>query len=48
MLNEPSVVYVSDNQVVFFILAKALEVQNHVVDTINRYGRTYNLITGTV
>jgi hypothetical protein len=48
MLNEPSVVYVSDNQVVFFILTKALEVQNHVVDTINGYSKTYNLITDTV
>lgn len=47
-LNCSSVLYVSDNQVVFFILTKDLEVQNHVTDTINGYSKTYNLITGRV
>jgi hypothetical protein len=48
ILRGSSIVYVSDNQVVFFILTKTLEVQNHVANTINEYSRTCNLITGTV
>ena len=47
-LNCSSVLYVSDNQVAFFILTKDLEVQNHITDTINGYSKTYNLITGRV
>jgi hypothetical protein len=47
-LNCSSVLYVSDNQVVFFILTKDLQVQNHVTNTINEYRKTYNLITGRV
>jgi len=47
-LNCFSVLYVSDSQVVFFILTKDLEVQNHITDTINGYSKTYNLITGRV
>jgi hypothetical protein len=46
--NRPSVVYISDNQVVFFILTKDLKVQNHVADTVNAYSMNYNLITGKV
>jgi hypothetical protein len=47
-LNCHSVLYVSDNQVVFFILTKDPEVQNHVTDTIKEYGKTYDLISGSV
>ena len=47
-LNCSSVLYISDNQIVFFILTKNLKVQNHVTDTINGYQQTYNLITGRV
>jgi hypothetical protein len=47
-LNCHSVPYVSDNQVVFFILTKDLEVQNHVTDTVNGYSNTYNLMSGNV
>jgi hypothetical protein len=47
-LNCSSVLYVSDNQIVFFILTKDLEVQNHATDTINGYQQTYNLMTGRV
>ena len=47
-LNCSSVLYVSDNQVVFFILTKDLEVQNHVTDAINGYSKIYNLITGRI
>jgi len=47
-VNCSSVLYVSDNQVVFFILTKDLEVQSHITDTINGYRKTYSLITGRV
>jgi hypothetical protein len=47
-LNCQAVLYVSDNQVVFFILTKDPGVQNHVTDTINGYSKTYDLISGRV
>jgi hypothetical protein len=47
-LNCHAVFYVSDNQVVFFILTKDLEVQNQVIKTVNRYTKTYDLMSGSV
>lgn len=40
------VCYISDNQIVFFILTKNVKIQSLVMDIINRYGKSYNLITG--
>jgi hypothetical protein len=42
------VYYISDNQVVFMILTKNMELQNLVADVIGKYGKRYNLIWGRI
>jgi hypothetical protein len=42
------VCYISDNQIVFFILTKNMKIQKLVMDIINKYGKSYNLITGRI
>jgi hypothetical protein len=42
------VLYISDNQVAFFLLTKDVDVQRQVTSTINEYSRTYGLVTGKI
>jgi len=48
ILNSSSVLYISDNQVAFFLLTKDMDVQRHVMNTINEYGKIYKLTTGKI
>lgn len=45
-VNSSPLVYVSDNQVAFFMLTKDVETQRQVMNTIGGYGKGYNLIAG--
>lgn len=48
-LTEDLPIYVSDNDIIFFLLTKSGEVKNQLERTINRYKRDYpNLIVGNV
>ncbi len=46
VVNSPPVLWVSDNQVAFFVVTKNFRIQRLIMNTISRYGKTYNLITG--
>jgi hypothetical protein len=43
-----SVLYISDNQVAFFLLTKDADVQRQITNTINEYSRTYGLMIGKI
>lgn len=45
-VDSSSVLYISDNQVAFFLLTKDMGVQRQVMNTINEYRRTYKLTAG--
>jgi hypothetical protein len=47
-LDSSSVLYISDSQVVFFLLTKDMDVQRQVMNTINEYRRTYKLTAGKI
>jgi len=48
-LTEDLPIYISDNEIIFFLLTKSCEVKNQLERTINKYKRDYpNLIVGNV
>jgi hypothetical protein len=48
MLGSSKVLYISDNQVAFFLLTKDMKTQQQVMNTISAYGMAYRLITGSI
>lgn len=46
VVNSPPVLWVSDNQVAFFVVAKSIPIQKLVTNTISHYGKTHDMITG--
>jgi hypothetical protein len=46
VVGESPVYYISDNQVVFFIVTKDLRVQKFLEDTLHSYAHSYGLIAG--
>lgn len=48
MLGSSKVLYISDNQVVFFLLTRDTRTQQQVMNTISDYGVVYRLITGSI
>jgi len=48
-ITEDLPIYISDNDIVFFLLTKSYEVKDQLERTINRYKRDYpNMIVGNV